>query len=89
MATKLDVYQAIDDERRYQENKWGKLCENSHTVGEWLLILRSELDEACMAWVAHAGDEVALREIVQVAAVAVAALEQHGPVGRESTLERE
>ncbi len=74
---------AVTAERKYQDAKWGTLSNHPHTVAEWLLILESELAEAKDAWVRNGGDLEALKEIVQVAAVAVACLEQHGPVGRE------
>ena len=70
---------AIQRERQYQENKRPG---RNHSVPAWLLILRKELAEAEEAWVGYAGDEAALLEILQVAAVAVACLEQHGIVER-------
>jgi hypothetical protein len=75
---RAETFAAIDRERAWQEHKWGTIAEHPHTVGEWLLILQSELDEAKQGWVKGNGDYDALRELVQVAAVAVAALEQHG-----------
>jgi len=76
-----DVYAAITREREYQERRWGTVGEPSRTVAEWLLILCSELHEAEEAWVGG-GDDDALCEILQVAAVAVACMEQHGAVER-------
>jgi hypothetical protein len=81
--SKLDeVFQAITRERIYQDVKWGTLAQHPHTVGEWLLIVEAELNEAKQGWVKGKGDAEALRELVQVAAVVVAALEQHGVVER-------
>lgn len=54
-----------------------------HELGAWLVILESELDEAKRALV-HGGSKTGKgrdtirAELVQVAAVALAALEQHG-----------
>lgn len=54
-----------------------------HELGAWLIILEKELDEAKDALV-HGGGKTAKgrntirSELVQLAAVAVAALEQHG-----------
>lgn len=54
-----------------------------HELGAWLVILESELDEAKKALV-HGGSKTGKgrdtirAEIVQIAAVALAALEQHG-----------
>lgn len=77
-----NVFAAIDRERAWQEQKWGVNQDHPHSVGEWLLIVESELAEAKHAWVKGAGDHDALAELVQVAAVAVAALEQHGAIER-------
>lgn len=73
-----NVFAAIDRERTWQEHKWGTNSEHPHSVAEWLLIIESELNEAKQAWVKGSDDVVALSELIQVAAVAVAALEQHG-----------
>lgn len=77
-----NVFAAIDRERAWQEQKWGTNQEHPHSVGEWLLIVESELAEAKHAWTKGSGDRDALAELVQVAAVAVAALEQHGAIER-------
>ena len=74
------VYVAISRERAYQDRTWGT---TGHTVGEWLLILESELAEAKQGWVKGHGNGEALSEILQVAAVAVACLEAHGIVERQ------
>lgn len=71
------VFQKINLERDYQEQKWG---DNPHTVGEWLLIMQAKLDEAKQAWVKNPGDNDALEELLQVVSVGVACLEQHGVV---------
>lgn len=74
------VFAAINHERDYQDEKWGN---NPHTVGEWLLIVEGELEEAKHAWRKGAGDNDALCELLQVIAVGVACLEQHGVIGRD------
>jgi hypothetical protein len=69
------VFEAIRAERQYQDNKWGSLDDiGARSVSDYLLILRAELKEAEEAWVKSQGDRQALLEILQVAAVAVAAL---------------
>lgn len=73
------VVDAIKRERMHQERRWGR---RPRAVGEWLLILERELGEATEAWATHEGDRHALEEILQVAAVAVACLEEHGAVER-------
>lgn len=79
-----DVFREIDNEREYQERKWGTIEQHPLTVGEYLLILKGELDEATQAWRKSRGDTDALDEIRQVAAVAVAALEEHGCPSRQN-----
>lgn len=71
----LDVCDAIARERDYQ------LANRNfqHDIGAWLTVLRVELAEAEQAWAKRHPDKApALREVLQVAAVAVACLQQHG-----------
>lgn len=81
---RIDVYNAVQRERKHQDEKHGTIEQHPHTVGEWLLVLESELAEAKQGWVKGNGDSDALKEILQVAAVAVACLEQHGIVERSN-----
>lgn len=79
-AKRAAVFAAIDRERLYQDAKRGRPLD----LGAWLTVLRAELAEAEQAWVkGHPDDREALREVLQVAAVAVAAMEQHGVCERE------
>ncbi len=80
------VFEAVLRERAYQDQKWGSIDEHAHTVGEWLLILERELFEAKEAWCKGRGDAGALCELVQVVAVGVACLEQHGAVARAEAM---
>ncbi len=73
------IWEAIRREREYQDAKWGQ---NPHEVGAFLLIMQKELQEAIDAWCSHRGDEGALEELLQVVAVGVACMEQHGVVER-------
>lgn len=74
-----EVFEKIREERNYQDNKWGTLAEKPQSIPGWLLILRKELEEAEAGWMKNVrGRDSALGEIVQIAAVAVAALQQHG-----------
>jgi uncharacterized protein YutE (UPF0331/DUF86 family) len=68
------IYEAIDRERDHQAIKH---MEEPLTIGEFLLIIENELEEAKRGWTKN-GDKRALEEILQVAATAVAAMEQHG-----------
>lgn len=79
MAKRQEIYQAVDRERDYQDRKWGN---RDHTVGNFLLIMEGELEEAKQAWRKKPGDAAALREMLQVIAVGVACMESHGVVER-------
>jgi hypothetical protein len=68
------AYEAISQEREYQAIKHG---EHPHAVAEWIILLEEEIQEAKHAWKQH-GNDAAMSEIIQVAALAVAAMEQHG-----------
>ena len=73
MATREEVYALIDNERQYQDNI---LSEHPYSIGEWLLIIEAELNEAKDDW-AKEGEIPTLFEIIQIAAVACACLKQH------------
>lgn len=77
------VFRAIDNERIYQDLKWGTIQEHPHEVGAWLTVMRKLLNDADYAWCGQRGDVGALDEIRKVAAVAVACMEQHGVVLRQ------
>lgn len=70
--------QALVWERNYQDQKHGTIENHPHEVGAYLTLLRVELREAEEAWAHHHDDLAALAEIVQIGAVALACLEQHG-----------
>jgi len=67
----LDVIGMVVDERKRQDDKWG---EQNHNPERWLAILGEEVGEACKA-VLEGDAEGYRKELVQVAAVAVAAVE--------------
>ena len=78
------VFHAIWEERKFQDDKYGPITgKGGHSLAAWLIIVESELNEAKLA-VAHGGHQSregrdsVRSELVQIAAVAVAALEQHG-----------
>lgn len=77
MTSQEFVIAAVIDERSYQDGKWGTIADNPHTIGKWVVIMQQELNEALMAAVEN-DIEQSLAEIRQVAAVAIACLEQHG-----------
>lgn len=75
-----DVVDAITNERDFQDRKHGPLSgAGAHTLGEWLLLIEAELHEAKVALIKGGEGRNSLRsELVQVAALVFAALEQHG-----------
>ena len=81
-SPKLNTAQAVNElvkERVFQDTKHGTLREHGHTIGEWILILEAELNEAKEALIkGGTGRDSVLQEIVQVGAVALACIEQHG-----------
>ena len=70
------IVHAIVTERLHQTDKHG--AEN-HTMGAWMLILEAELNEAKTATIKpRDGRDNVISEVVQVAAVCFAILEQYG-----------
>lgn len=77
---KAQAIKAILNERDFQDAKWGPIeAGGGHTLGEWILLLEAELDEAKKALIKGGTGRNSIRsEITQIAAVALSALEQHG-----------
>ena len=78
-----EVYTIIDEERDYQDTKWGDPDKRPKQVGSWLTLMRYLLTEAEATWSITDGDQTALDEIRKLAAVSVACMEQHGAVKRK------
>ena len=78
------VFNSIDLERDYQALKYK---EQERTLPQWVMILQKELGEAAIE-AGFGSDADALRELLQVAAVAVACLEQHGVVPTANHLDK-
>lgn len=77
----FEIWAAILNERKYQDNKWG--VTNPHTVFEWIGIMEKELQEAKLSFFQYSSNDQMLHEVLQVIAVGVACLEQHGVVERK------
>lgn len=76
MSSKTEIINAMLEERDWQDQKHGT---NPHDMGTWLLLIESELDEAKLAAVKGGKGRNAVRhELIQVAALCMAALENHG-----------
>lgn len=77
-----EVISAIKDERWHQDMKWGSLEEKQQTCAGYLLVLEAELEEAKAGWMKNIkGRNSSLSEILQIATVAVACLQQYGLEG--------
>lgn len=72
------IFAAIVHEREYQTRKWGRIAEHPHEVAGYIALMQSELAEAHQAWCKGRFGVDDLREVLQVIAVGVACLEQHG-----------
>lgn len=81
------IFRIIDNERERQETKWGP---QEHDIREWLVILMEEIGEAAQACcdmrIKGAPIEYVRKELVHVAAVAVAALEDRFQLGEPQGL---
>lgn len=73
------IIAAVREERAYQDGLHGSIQDAPHEMGTWILLIEAELNEAKLALIKGGEGRNALRsELVQVAALCVAALEQHG-----------
>lgn len=81
-ATRFDIWAAILNERNYQDEKWGHPDHHPHSIFEWIGIMEREIAEVKEAFFQRSADEEMLGEILQVVAVGVACMEQHGIVER-------
>jgi hypothetical protein len=79
--SRTHAFVAVSLEREHQEQKWG--AEKPQSLPGFLLVLESELEEAKRAWTKNhtAPRQSVMEEIVQIAAVAVAAIERYGAEG--------
>lgn len=82
------ILQLIEAERKFQEAKWGTAEEQKHTPGNYLLIIEKELEEAKLGWLKRkSGRDSYPSELIQLAAVCVAALEDCNPVDGTGNVE--
>lgn len=79
-----EVINAVLMERDFQDVKHGSIGDCPHEVGTWLLLIEDELREAKQALIkGGSGRDSWASEIIQVAALCVAAVEQHGMAEKE------
>lgn len=79
--TRAAVYRAVDEERDYQDHSGRSIKERPHSVEEWITILADYCGHALTAR-PRASALQNLHQIRKIAAIAVAALEQHGAPSR-------
>lgn len=80
-CTRSEVYDAIDSERAYQDDKWPIDQGYAMQVGEHILLMAEYIDQARSLWSAESDDcpdPQALHAIRKVAGIAVRCMEQHG-----------
>jgi hypothetical protein len=81
VATRAEVYAAIDTERAYQDDLWQG---NKLTIGEFILLLSEYTDRAKHEWSTEKKPEQRALEFVRkVAGIAVNCMEQHGAPPRK------
>ena len=84
MATRQEVYEAIDSERNYQNSKWNPQTTTSngrHSLEEWCVYIEDYVNEAkhiLSRLPKQEADIQAIHIMRKVAAMAVCAMEQHG-----------
>lgn len=80
MATRVEVYRALDSERNYQDQRWGD--RGVLPVGEWVDYIR-RYHEAAAAAVTAEDYEAAMDNVRKIAGLAVVCMEQHGAPMRD------
>lgn len=93
MTPRKEVYEAIDTERDYQNQRWGvtpgePTGHNPHSVTEWLAYMQHYVNAGlAIATMSSKKDDPdarrALEFVRKVAALGVVAMEQHGAPRRE------
>ena len=89
MATRTQVYAALDSEREYQNSKWRRpdsddpAGHNPHTITEWLAYMQYYVNEGLRVQTTSFGECEGLAFLRKVAALGVAGMEQHGAPRRE------
>lgn len=81
IATRKQVYNAIDGERAYQETKWKRPAHN-HSATEYMVYIQTLAHEALVKVSHEDGEHAAHDAMRKIAALAVSCMEEHGPVLR-------
>lgn len=87
-VSREQVYEVLDGERDYQDEKWGPTpSQGQHSPTEYLVYMKDYLDEAmsdATRGVDPEATEQVLHDIRKITAMGVACMEQHGAPARES-----
>lgn len=80
---RTEVYAAIDTEREYQDSFVlpERQYYQTHTLGEFILMLNQYVAQAQEKWTHHSDQEAvpsSLHEVRKIAGIAVRCMEQHG-----------
>lgn len=82
ITTREEVYKAIDSEREYQDDFVlpERRYFQTHTLGEFILMINQYAAQAMEKWTHHPDTEVpiSLHEVRKIAGLAVRCMEQHG-----------
>lgn len=71
---RLEIFKAIDDERRYQDQKWGREFDDLNTPNDWVAYIAKYLGNAVtLPW----NGDAFRKALTKVAALCVAALERY------------
>jgi hypothetical protein len=82
--TRKEVYEILDTERAYQDEKWGAAHDAQHTVGDFLVFMDTYLKMAKTEYTRVNGDTAALEVLRKVTALGVACMEINGAQPRQS-----
>ena len=67
-----EIFNKIDEERTYQENKWGVEFDDQNTINDWVTYINQYASHAARM---NVGVDHVEENLIKVAALAVAALE--------------
>ncbi len=78
-TNRQSVFNAINHERDYQERRWPG---HTHSATEYLVYIDHYVKKAFAQVSTQDGEESSLHELRKIAALAVAAMEEHGAPSR-------
>lgn len=70
------IVETVKAERQRQVVKWGN---KNRSVPEYVMLMEDKLREVRTAWCTNEGDQAALMEVLKLAALALACIEQNAP----------